>query len=117
MGPYASPDQPRPSPEVDTLRALAPADADVVHVRAAAPTAATGWAWSTAELCGAYQWPPHPGEPLVPLPRTADDSNHASLTICEFLRTSQYAGNVRQLAANDTTYTFAVRLTVPRWHD
>ncbi|MFC4506629.1 MULTISPECIES: hypothetical protein [Streptomyces] len=41
MGPYASPDQPRRSPEVDTLRALVPEDTDVIRVRTATRTAAT----------------------------------------------------------------------------
>lgn len=117
MGPYASPDQPRPSAAVDTLRALVPESADLIRVRAATPTAATGWAWTTAEVLGAFQWPPHPGERLVPLERTADDSTHASLTVAEFLRTHRYAGCVRQERANDTAYTFMIRLSAPRWED
>jgi hypothetical protein len=117
MGPYASPTQPRPTPATDTLRALVPDDADVIKVRAATPTAATGWAWTVAEVLGAYQWPPYPGEELRLLERTADDSIHASLTVCEFLRTHKYAGNVRQVGANDVAYEFSIRLSRPRWYD
>ncbi|MER8120695.1 hypothetical protein, partial [Streptomyces sp. NPDC094031] len=87
MGPHASPAQPRRTPAVDTLRALVPETADVIRVRAATPTAATNWSWTHAEVLGAYQWPPHPGEALRPLDRTADDGTHAGLTVCEFLAT------------------------------
>ena len=118
MGQYASPDQPRRSPEVDTLRALVPDGTDVIRVRAATRTAATAWAWTRAELLGAYHWPGHPGEHLVPLDGPyPDDSPHTSLTLCEFLRTCEHAGNVTQERADDTAYTFKVRLSVPRWHD
>lgn len=117
MGPYASPDQPPRTPEVDTLRALVPEGADVIRVRAATPTPASNWAWQQAEVLGAYQWPPYPGEPLRPIERTADDSTHASLTVCRFLATLQYAPIVRQEQADDTTYTFRIRLSVPRWQD
>jgi hypothetical protein len=117
MGPYASPAQPRPSAAVDTLRALVPEDADVIRVRAATRTAATNWAWTQAEVLGAYQWPPYPGENLVPLERTADDSTHASLTVCEFLHTHEHAPIVRQVRANDTAYVFSIRLSRPRWAD
>jgi hypothetical protein len=117
MGPYASPDQPRRTPEVDTLRALVPESADVIRVRAATRTAATNWAWTQAEVLGAYQWPPYPEENLRPLERTADDSNHASLTVCEFLRTHEHAGCTRLLRANDTAYVFSIRLSCPRWED
>ncbi len=117
MGPYASPAQPRRTPAVDTLRALVPDDADVIRVRAATPTAANGWTWTQAEVLGAYQWPPYPGEALRPLDRTADDSTHASLTVCEFLATHQHAGNVHLVHAGNATYTFSIRLSRPRWED
>ncbi|MEV6682205.1 hypothetical protein AB0N09_35895 [Streptomyces erythrochromogenes] len=117
MGPYASPTQPRRTPAVDTLRALVPDDADVIRVRAATPTAATNWTWTQAEVLGAYQWPPYPGEPLRPLDHTADDSTHASLTVCEFLAAYRYAPIVRLVRADDATYTFSIRLTCPRWED
>lgn len=117
MGPYASPAQPRRTPAVDTLRALVPDDADVIRVRAATPTAATSWTWTQAEVLGAYQWPPYPGEPLRPLDRTADDSAHAGLTVREFLTAYQHAPIVRLVRAGDATYTFSIRLTCPRWED
>ena len=117
MGPDASPDQPRRSAAVDTLRAQVPESADLILVRAAPPTAATGWAWTTAEVLGAYEWPPYPDEPLRSIPHSADDSIHASLTVCEFLTGHQYAGCTRQVRANDATYTFDVRLSFPRWED
>lgn len=117
MGPYASPDQPRRTPAMDTLRTLIPDDADVIRVRAATPTAATGWAWTHAEVLGAYQWPPYPGEPLRSLGHPVDDSTHASLTIREFLTTHQHAESVRLVRASDATYTFSIRLSRPRWED
>lgn len=117
MGPYASPNQPRRTPLVDTLRALVPDDADVIRVRAATPTAATSWTWTQAEVLGAYQWPPYPGEALRPLDRTADDSTHAGLTVCEFLSIHQHAPIVRLVRAGDATYTFNIRLSCPRWED
>lgn len=117
MGPYANPSQPRRSPAVDTLRALVPDNADVIRVRAATPTAATGWTWTQAEVLSAYQWPPYPGELLHPLAHTADDSTHASLTICEFLAKHQSAGNVRLVRASDATYTFSIILSRPHWED
>ncbi|WP_127455081.1 hypothetical protein [Streptomyces sp. B29(2018)] len=117
MGPYASPARPRRTPAVDTLRALVPETADVIRVRAATPTAATSWTWTRAEVLGSYQWPPYPGEALRPLDRTADDSTHAGLTVCEFLAAHQYAGNVRLVRAGDATYTFSIILSRPRWED
>jgi hypothetical protein len=117
MGPYANPEQPTRTAPVDTLRALVPDEADVIRVRAATPTAATGWAWTQAEVIGAYQWPPYAGEPLRSMDGTADDSTHTSLTLCEYLADHKYAGNVRQERANDTTYTFRIRLSIPRWFD
>ncbi|GGU52680.1 hypothetical protein [Streptomyces violascens] len=117
MGPYASPSQPPRSRAVDSLRALVPDDADVIRVRGAAPNAANGWTWAQAEVLGAYQWPPYPGEALRPLSHTPDDNTHASLTICEFLTTFQYAPIVRLVRANDATYTFSIRLSCPRWED
>lgn len=115
MGPYANPQQPTRSPAVDTLRALVPDDADLIRVRAATPTAATGWAWTRAEVLGAYQWPPRSGEPLIRL-GGADDGTHASLTLCEYLAAHRYAGNVRVEHANAVAYTFRIRLNIPRWY-
>lgn len=117
MGPYAALTQPTRTAAVDALRALVPEDADVIRVRAATRTAATNWTWTQAEVLGAYQWPPNPGEPPRPLERTADDGPHASLTVCEFLRTHEHAGNVRLERANDTAYVFRIRLAIPRWFD
>jgi hypothetical protein len=117
MGPYASPDQPHPTAVLDTLRALVPGSADVIRVRAATPTAATGWAWTRAEVIGAYEWPPFPEEPMRSLKIPGDDSTHASLTVCEFLTTYQYAGCTKQVRASDATYTFDVHLSRPRWED
>ncbi|MFG3429723.1 hypothetical protein [Streptomyces californicus] len=117
MGPYASPDQPRRTSAMDTLRALVPDSADVIRVRAATPTAATSWTWTRAEVIGAYQWPPHEGEPLHSLDHPVDDSTHASLTVCEFLTTHQHAGCVSLDRAGDATHAFSVRLSRPRWED
>jgi hypothetical protein len=95
-----------------------PEDADVIRVRAATRTAATNWAWTQAEVLGAYQWPPYPGENLRPLDGPfPDDSTHASLTVCEFLHTHEHAPIVRQVRANDTAYVFSIRLSRPRWAD
>jgi hypothetical protein len=102
---------------MDTLRALVPDDADVIRVRAATPTAATSWIWTRAEVIGAYQWPRYAGEALRPIDGTADDSTGTGLTVCEFLRTHQYAGNVRLVSANDVAYVFSIRVTRPRWED
>jgi hypothetical protein len=118
MGPNASLYQPRRVPEVDTLRALVPGDTDVIKVRAATRTAATNWAWTQAELIGAYQWPADRGDLLQPLDGPyPDDSPHTSLTICEFLRTHEYAGNVHMVNGNETSYVFRIRLSAPRWED
>ncbi|MET9779243.1 hypothetical protein ABZ023_34205 [Streptomyces sp. NPDC006367] len=46
---------------MDSLRALIPEATDVIRVRAAIPHLATNWAWTQAEVLGAYQWPPYPG--------------------------------------------------------
>ncbi|MGA5598343.1 hypothetical protein ACPCSE_29335 [Streptomyces cellulosae] len=115
-GPHAHPDQPRPTPEVDALRALAPDTADVIRVRAAPRTAATGWHYTQAEVLGAYQWPANPGDYLVPLDGTADDSTHASLTVCTFLDRDRYAPIVR-LVDTQGADTYDVRLSRPRWEE
>lgn len=115
MGPHAHPDQPRRTPEVDTLRALVPDTADVIRVRAQPTVPKRQGAWVRAEVLGADQWPPNPGEPLVPLDHTADDSTHASLTVCEFLATLERAPIVRQVSANESAYVFSIQLTRPAW--
>ncbi|MFF9785618.1 hypothetical protein [Streptomyces nigrescens] len=116
MGPHSSPAQPPRTPAVDALRALVPDDADVILVRGAAPSAANGWKWTQAEVLGAYQWPPYPGEALRPLDHTANHSTHASLTVCEFL-TTQGGPIVRLVRASDATRTYRIRLSSPRWED
>lgn len=115
MGPHAHPDQPRPTPAVDSLRALVPGTADVIRVRAQPTVPKRPGAWVRAEVLGADQWPPHPGEHLVPLDHTADDSTHASLTICEFLAACEYAPIVRLISASQSTYVFTVQLSRPAW--
>jgi hypothetical protein len=118
MGQYASLTQPRPSPAMDTLRALVPEGTDVIRVRAATRTAATNWAWTQAELTGAYHWPEYPGEPLVSLDGPyPDDSLHTSLTIREFLHRYAQAGNVHLVRGNDVAYVYQIDLARPRWDD
>lgn len=117
MGPYAALTQPTRTAALDSLRALVPEDADVIRVRAATRTAATGWAWTQGEVLGAYQWPRYPEEPLRSLKHPIDDSIHASLTVCEFLTTHQYAGCTDLVRANDAAYVFQVRLSTPRWYE
>ncbi|MGW7196146.1 hypothetical protein [Streptomyces chryseus] len=108
MGP--SNPQPRQTPPLDSLRELAPG-ADVVHVRA------NPCDWSQGELLGAYTWPPHQGEALVPLSHATfpDDSHHTALTIGEFLNGCRHLPVVGMLHASDAAYTYHVELAPPPW--
>lgn len=114
MGIHAHLAQPRRTPAFQTLVDLAPEGTDVVKVRAAITLPKRPGVWGQAELLAAYTWPRHEGEDLVPLDGAfPDDSNHASLTIGEFLATHEHAA--RLLTANDTAYTYLITLTRPRW--
>ncbi|MCG7528563.1 hypothetical protein MHW47_29490 [Streptomyces sp. OfavH-34-F] len=84
-------------------------------MRAGIPTPATSWMYTQAEVLSAYQWPRYPGEPLTTLDHTADDSIHASLTICEFLATHRNAPNVTLAHVGKATYTYSISLTRPCW--
>lgn len=122
MGRYASLTQPRPTPAFDALRALVPEGTDTIRVRAQPPFPKHKGVWLRAELLGAYHWPEYPEQNLVPVEPDngrpyPDDSPHTSMTLCEFLSTHEYSGAVTLERANETAYTFRIRLTRPRWSD
>ncbi|GAA1346212.1 hypothetical protein GCM10009647_090690 [Streptomyces sanglieri] len=101
--------QPRRTPALDSLRALAPG-AELIKIRANPHN------WSQAELLAAYTWPEYQGERLVPFGNSnPDDSNHTALTIGEFLGRYRYLPVVHLLQASDSTYTFLVELACPAW--